>query len=57
MELVGAARGAFTQAMDWVLIVSVGLTLATAVAAAVLLRNIDTSAQADARGDLDDEAA
>ena len=57
IEVVGAARGAFTQAMDWVLIVSVGLTLATAVAAAVLLRNIDTSAQADARGDLDDEAA
>ena len=57
IELVGVARGAFTQAMYWVLIASTVTVLMTAIVAAVVLRRVGASAESDAGTALDDEAA
>jgi DHA2 family multidrug resistance protein-like MFS transporter len=48
-ELLGAARGAFTHAMQWAAFVSAALALATAITSTILLRNIaaDTQARED----------
>jgi DHA2 family multidrug resistance protein-like MFS transporter len=56
-EFVGAARSAFTQAMDWVLIASVATVLTTAIVAAVVLRRVGASAEPASRTKFDDEAA
>jgi len=55
IELVGVARHAFTQAMDWVVIASAAAVLLTAIVAAVVLRG--ASAESGAGTALDDEAA
>jgi DHA2 family multidrug resistance protein-like MFS transporter len=57
IELVGVARGAFTQAMYWVLIASTVTVLMTAIVAAVVLRRVGVSAESDAGTAFDDEAA
>jgi DHA2 family multidrug resistance protein-like MFS transporter len=45
--LIDVARGAFTQAMTWAASVSVAITIATAIAAALLLRHVRTGARSD----------
>ena len=57
LELVGVARHAFTQAMDWVLIASAATALTTAVVATVVLRKVDAGVASDPATKLDDEAA
>ena len=56
LELVAAAHHAFTHAMVWVVMVSSAIGLVTAIVAAVLLRDIRTSADSG-RPELGDEAA
>jgi DHA2 family multidrug resistance protein-like MFS transporter len=44
-ELLGAARGAFTQAMQWTGFTSAALALATAIASTILLRHVGTATE------------
>jgi hypothetical protein len=56
-SVIGVARRAFTQAMDWVLIASVATVLITAIVAVVALRRVSAGAGCGAGTALDDEAA